>query len=204
MGELARRAPTITFGTLLAIAAGYTVLDQIAPKAASLVNIGVGVFVQYAFLAALLAPKFPPEDTKPRYGSMLGMSLFSGLGIVIGFVLLIVPGIYVAARWSLAGAFVVARHERAAASLSASWEATRDNWWPFVLVYLVGLALMGASIAMVLFAANQALPDSPVPLIQSALTNLLVAAISVGGWLVAAAGFQLLVERAGEFESVFS
>jgi hypothetical protein len=40
-------------------------------------------------------------STRGRLGTLLGASLLYGIGVVIGLVLLIVPGLIVAARWSL-------------------------------------------------------------------------------------------------------
>lgn len=40
-------------------------------------------------------------STRDRLGTLLGASLLYGLGVVIGFVLLIVPGLIAVARWSL-------------------------------------------------------------------------------------------------------
>lgn len=40
-------------------------------------------------------------STRDRLGTLLGASLLYGLGVVIGFVLLIVPGLIAVARWAL-------------------------------------------------------------------------------------------------------
>jgi hypothetical protein len=41
------------------------------------------------------------ERTRDRLGTLIGSSVLYGLGVVVGFVLLIVPGLIAVARWSL-------------------------------------------------------------------------------------------------------
>ena len=41
------------------------------------------------------------DRTRGRLGTLLGASILYGLGVVVGFLLLIVPGLIAVARWAL-------------------------------------------------------------------------------------------------------
>ncbi|TIX52007.1 hypothetical protein [Alteraurantiacibacter aquimixticola] len=94
-----------------------------------------------------------------RFWSYLGMAILSGIGIVIGFVLLIVPGIFLLVRWSAATGFVIGEQRGVVDSLSASWDATKGHGWTIflaALVLIIGLIIIGGIISLVfgLFGAT--------------------------------------------------
>lgn len=72
----------------------------------------------------------------------LGASLMYSFAIMAGFVLLIVPGIYLAAALSLYFVLLVAENCSARASLSRSRELMRGHWWRAVTVLSVPLVLV--------------------------------------------------------------
>jgi hypothetical protein len=55
--------------------------------------------------------------------------VLAGLGIALGLLLLIVPGVYVAVRWYFVPQAVVLENARAAGALTASGEAVQGFWW---------------------------------------------------------------------------
>jgi len=73
-----------------------------------------------------------------RFWLYLGMTILSTIGLIIGFILLIIPGIILAVRWSAASGFLVSGREGVIDSLKASWEATRGNG---LTIFLAGLVL---------------------------------------------------------------
>lgn len=93
----------------LMIAATIHVLQRLAegerPHAGRSIQAGLDVFAP-AFLAVLLA----------------------GLGIALGLVLLILPGIYVAVRWYFVAQAVVIDNARSTEALRASWRLTNGFW----------------------------------------------------------------------------
>ena len=91
-------------------------------------------------------------------------TLLSGLGIVLGFIALIVPGFYLLARWSLAQPLTITRNLGAIEAMRESWRETQDNVWTLVGVFVVfglvaGVILVGtAFLASKVFGNPDALP----------------------------------------------
>ena len=50
------------------------------------------------------------EDGRPRFGAYFGLSILSGLGILMGFILLLVPGLLLLIRWLPAFGFLLGSH----------------------------------------------------------------------------------------------
>jgi hypothetical protein len=77
------------------------------------------------------------EDFAPIFFAVV----LAGVGIALGLVLLILPGIYVAVRWYFVPQAVVVESKRGAAALVRSGELVRGMWWrTFGLVLLANLA----------------------------------------------------------------
>jgi hypothetical protein len=63
-----------------------------------------------------------------RIWAFVGMGILSGLGIIVGTIALILPGIYLAGRWYLAAPFLLADNVSATDALTRSWHATERDW----------------------------------------------------------------------------
>jgi hypothetical protein len=68
---------------------------------------------------------------------LIGLSIISGLGTALGFILLIVPGIIVALGWSVAVPVKVVERAGVFESLSRSWELTSGHKGTIFLLALV-------------------------------------------------------------------
>jgi len=75
-----------------------------------------------------------------------GLSILYTLGVGLGFILLVIPGVFVMIRWSIAQPFLVARGEGVMKSLGESWERTRGNEFPILAAALTLIALLLAII----------------------------------------------------------
>ncbi len=113
--------------------------------AASLGNSGFDLLVSIATLVGMywltktfLASRNRIVKQENRFWLYLGMTILSTIGLIIGFILLIIPGIILAVRWSAASGFLVSGREGVIDSLKASWEATRGNG---LTIFLAGLVL---------------------------------------------------------------
>jgi hypothetical protein len=67
--------------------------------------------------------------TRPRLFPLVGASLFAGLGIALGFVLLVVPGLVLLTRWSLIAPCVVIEGLGPNAARRRSRELVRGHGW---------------------------------------------------------------------------
>jgi len=74
---------------------------------------------------------------------LFGAVLLAAVGIALGLLLLIVPGVYLAVRWYLVPQAVVIESARGAAALSRAGELIEGFWWrTFGLVILGNLAIL--------------------------------------------------------------
>ncbi len=90
-----------------------------------------------------------------RLGAALGVAILSGIGIGLGIVLLIVPGLILAAMWAVAVPAAVIEEMSATAALSRSQELTRERRWRvfgayFIagLITVVGGAIVGGVVGV--------------------------------------------------------
>lgn len=190
----------MVLGLLVAIIAGYTALDLVSERVNTISGVIVSVFVQYAFLERVLPL---PSGATRRYGSLFGSGLLSGLGIMLGLLLLIVPGLYLSARWALTSPFVVAGQRRATEAISASWDATAECWRPLLLAYvLLGVTAtvpLGALVFYSQFSGGEDLSQ----VAELLLINTWTSVFTIGAWLIGAAGYRLMADRLESIEDVF-
>jgi hypothetical protein len=67
--------------------------------------------------------------TRPRLAALSAAGVVAGLAIVLGLLLLIVPGLFLLTRWALIPAVIVIEKGRAGDSFDRSWELTRGYGW---------------------------------------------------------------------------
>ncbi|MBV1686982.1 hypothetical protein KRR38_04655 [Novosphingobium sp. G106] len=156
MVEVGRANFPLLAVTMLAIVAGFSLLDMLSSNASNAINLVVTIFVQYQIVERMLADRVPSEPRKHRYGAMFIAGLLGGLATLVGFILLIVPGLFLLAAWSVTTPFIVIEDKSGTEALAASWRATAASRIPLMLVMLLGCALIGGGFA-VLFL----LPASP-------------------------------------------
>ncbi len=112
------------------------ILQQLGLTAASIV---IGVFVNFFLITTLLKRTgLMAEGEGGHLIPFLGLSVLHSLGVGLGFVLLIIPGLFVMARWSVAQPIFLSRGGGVMNALKQSWEQTRGNEFPIIVA---GLAL---------------------------------------------------------------
>ena len=137
---------------VVTLAAGSTLVDVMGwnsggDQAINLASIGLGYFLTVSMLQAAGL-----ERGGARYGfwTYFGINLLSGLGIALGLVALIIPGLFLLARWSAAYGYGLTDGGGVMNGLRQSWDATADHWLPAGLamgipigLYLIGAAFYG-------------------------------------------------------------
>jgi hypothetical protein len=110
----------------------------------------------------------------PYLWTVIAASILAGIGIAIGFVLLIVPGLILLTFWSLIVPSIVIGGEGVFSSFSKSWRTVRGYAWhvfgTYVLVFLILLAFY-IVLGLILFA----LPLLARNFISSVVSGTLVA-----------------------------
>jgi hypothetical protein len=76
--------------------------------------------------------KLTPGGIASLLGATILMTILSNLGTIIGLLLLIIPGLLLLVRWSLAGPILVAERVGSMQSMGRSGELTRGYFWPIL------------------------------------------------------------------------
>jgi hypothetical protein len=118
---------------------------------------------------------------QPRLLSIIGAGLLAGIAIVIGLILLIVPGLFLLTIWSLIVPAIVLEGKAAMESFGRSRELVRGNGWNvfglIVLTILIVIAI-GIVIAILTFW----LPDSIQAFVQNVISNTLAYPLVALAW----------------------
>lgn len=95
---------------------------------------------------------------RPVLWPLFVAGLLAGLGIALGFLALIVPGLFLLTRWILFAPVVVLERLPATDALRRSWNLVRGHGWTVFAVILLTLILsaVGQALALALFVF---LPD---------------------------------------------
>ncbi|HLG44961.1 MAG TPA: hypothetical protein VKY24_01870 [Reyranella sp.] len=141
------------FGTALVASVPTLVFDYLVPGSfifRSIVDLIVGQIVSvtlvYGSMQALRGRQVTigeclSEGLK-RLGAALGVAILSGIGIFLGLVVLIVPGLILGTMWAVAVPAAVIEGRSSTAALSRSQELTSGRRWRVFGAYLVALLLV--------------------------------------------------------------
>lgn len=154
------------------IGLGYFTLGDPAP----LRNLGVsGLKFVFGVIAAFFALRAMIDRTGLRsradddvFLSYLVLSVVYMLGVVLAFILFILPGIYVMARWLVAQPLLLARGGAPMVALGESWEQTKDGDFQ---IFVALLAILVPVIAVTIVATFSLGRDSVTGMVISALAS---------------------------------
>ncbi|MEX2105970.1 MAG: hypothetical protein WD810_03625 [Solirubrobacterales bacterium] len=108
---------------------------------------------------------------------LIGAGLLSGLAIGVGFVLLVVPGLYLMTIWAVIAPAIVVERTGVLAAFSRSRELVRGNGWPVCGAVVVAL-LISVSGALVLGSIAEGIADGPlIRIVFSAIGSTVTAPV---------------------------
>lgn len=151
----------------------------------------VGVVATYWLLAGMVRGSISPGFD--RILPYIGIYILSIIAIFFGILLLIVPGIILAVRWTPLLAIVVGREEPAMNSFGTSWEMTAGRGWSIfgaVLVlgvlYLIAATVVGGATTFLTigggFGGTSLVITSVHGSIIAQLSTVLFTAFAVGAY----------------------
>jgi hypothetical protein len=113
------------------------------------------------------------RSATPVLGQLILVGIVAGVGIVIGFVLIVVPGLVLITIWSVAAPVVVLEHPGVFAALGRSRQLVRGNGWQVFGVILVLYVLVGVVSFIIEGAAESA--GSGVGIVVRVIVGVLTA-----------------------------
>ena len=99
------------------------------------------------------------ERTRPRLPALIVAGILATLGIVLGLILLIVPGLYLLTRWVLIIPVIVIEGRSAGESFTRSTQLTAGHRWTVLGVVVVTLLIYIIAGAIVSGILSALLPD---------------------------------------------
>jgi hypothetical protein len=211
-GPILSRTAALLRGDLLVAAMAVlllsglgTVLDLARGSDGSgglIVDSVAGVLAQYLVTKHLIKRTgLTAEGTaQGQFGAVLRVWLLSGIGIVLGFLLLVVPGVFLWIRWFAGVPVAIARGEGAMPALRDSWDMTRGSEWAILAVSAVIYAPFIIMLAVAVLLLDAAFPIPVVTMIA----NATLYGSMVAGWYAAIAFLELRKPTAGKLEQVFA
>jgi predicted permease len=184
LGLLERcRMPALAFVVVLTVlngAAAYFGLDYTSfthELAKGVFTFTVGVVGAYILFEVMLRETgFLARGTEDSFLPYVGLSILYTLAVSLGLILIIIPGLFLMARWSVAQPLLVTRGGGVTAAMRDSWERTRGNEFPILVAVIV---LFGLLIAISIFASLSFEEDDPVGIVVSQLASSATSLIGI-------------------------
>ncbi len=123
--------------------------DSLTSAAFDLGLLVVSIIANYLLLKRLLLSEREHSDHGNRFWAYLGMYILSVLAMIVGFLLLIIPGVILLIRWSATSGYVIGEDCSVSEAFGKSWEATSGSSWLILAAGIVLLLLVFMASALV-------------------------------------------------------
>lgn len=220
-----RKAPAICIGAFIVflvmdglIEFGTQVFASIAKNergvlaefvAGSVIELAIiYLLLQFLFTAAVIVALMQSEGLRGRYRAT-GVALLYAViaysiafvGTIVGLIFLILPGLYLGARWYIAVPIIIGRGMRVTEGLGKSWDVTRSSAGAimgFVLVTLLPSIFLG------LLEISASSGGQIIELVISVVSVLVASAFNIISIASAVFIYRVLVDNGSELREVFT
>ena len=131
--------PTGTLGTP---AAGVITELVLGVLAVLTVNGALALCVVDAYIGSPLDWRESLQAAVGRLGSLLWLSILFGVLVVLGFIALVLPGIWLVTVWSVAVPALMFEHVGGFKALGRSFDLVRGRWWATFAELLVAVIML--------------------------------------------------------------
>ena len=199
LGVIVRENTVPLIGCVAILSAIDVVLEQYAPTISTFPSAIASIAAQYYLTITALERRGLRQPGGGQFGAFFVLGFLSGLGILLGTLLLILPGVYLAIRWSAASAVLLADQGRASDALSESWGMTQKSFWAILGAYLVIIApafilAIGLSVAL----------GEVSPIASSLIVSVLTISAFAVSWLASVALYSLLKPGTDSLVEIFA
>jgi membrane-anchored glycerophosphoryl diester phosphodiesterase (GDPDase) len=129
-----------SFVILTGCSIGVEFLPEEAAIGLAFVSTAVLIYFQTVATKSAISKSSPilkGIDPVGGFVSVLMVIIVSGLGILAGLVVLVIPAIILAARWSIAVPIVVTSDQDVLAAIKSSWQLTKPHTFPITGALLI-------------------------------------------------------------------
>jgi hypothetical protein len=120
---------------------------------------------------------------RPRLGALIVAGILAGLGIAVGFVLLIVPGLYLLTIWSVIVPSIVVEGKSAGESFGRSRELVRGYGWNVFGVIIITIAAVIVA-SLIVTILTFWLPDGFDNFASDVISNTIVVPFVAVAWTI--------------------
>jgi len=117
-------------------------LDPMRLLGGELLKAALGIACAYFLLvAALRRTGLSSGKGEEAFVPYIGLSILTTLGVLLGTLAFVLPGLFLMARWSIAPPVLLSQGSGVMASLGESWERTKGNEFSIIVAALAMIVL---------------------------------------------------------------
>lgn len=192
-------------GWIIGVAAIGVLVDVLGPDAVA--ASGIGFVILTLVGQAMVTQKILSSSgvvvhaTSLRLGTVFLIGLITSMGVGLGLILLLLPGIYLLARWSLSVPALLTTNGSAMDAIGKSWEMTHLHALPLSIMFFVIYIPTNGIGTLVNWVGTD--NSGVTALGPSVIANLLIELGAVTAWFACAAAYIELGGRRNQIADIF-
>lgn len=181
--------PRAALAIIVLVGLGFLVDSGIVTNSSfNTVISGATLAFQYWLTRSLLEQLGYAMPGRPRGWAFVGLGIVSGLAILLGLLLLIVPGLILLVRWSITTPCLLSSDDGIFDCMRRSWHQTEGHFWPiFTSLLAIYLPALAVGLGGIVAAAWGSEPYAGI-----LLADLFFNISLVAGWVAAVVIFTML------------
>jgi hypothetical protein len=202
---LADRIKVTLLGWTIGLIIAATVSDQFDSSSATALPLSIlGVFAQTYIVTAALRVGLDgaaQSAIRPQFGRVFGISLLTTLAILLGGLLLVIPGVFLLLRWWIAVPIALDRDIGVSDAMRQSWELTAPHWASILGLFLVILAFIAIPLTGLFFLGG--LDEEIMSVPMSLAMNAVLYVGTMIGTVSTVAAYRTIYQPTAQLRQVF-